>query len=238
MNNTGGFHFIEQTMRKDGGILICEWFNTPLINYNNQAIGAISLIQDITLEMENERLKSEFVSIVSHELRTPVTSIKGSLGLLASGVLKDDQEKSAEMLSIAIKNTDRLQLLINDILDVEKLDSGKIEYTIRKTRCATSQKTAKPWGSIPCAFSSWAIRREVRSRSCCCSHLLKVCPALRNSRVLPTGSWRGFPGMGRVTSKKPICSTTTTAPISAIASAPGFFARTPTRKRNWPAIGK
>jgi len=61
-------------------------------------------------------------------LRTPVTSIKGSLGLLAAGVLKEKPEKSQEMLDIAMKNTDRLQLLINDILDVEKIDSGKIEY--------------------------------------------------------------------------------------------------------------
>lgn len=132
LNNTGGYHFIEQTSRKDGGILICEWFNTPLINYNDKVIGAVSLIQDITLEIENERLKSEFVSIVSHELRTPVTSIKGSLGLLAAGVLKDNPEKTQEMLDIAMKNTDRLQLLINDILDVEKIDSGKIEYHFKE----------------------------------------------------------------------------------------------------------
>lgn len=128
MKDEGGYHFIEQTTRKDGGILICEWYNTPLINQNNKIIGAVSLIRDITMEMENERLKREFVSIVSHELRTPVTSIKGSLGLLAAGVLKEKPEKSQEMLDIAMKNTDRLQLLINDILDVEKIDSGKIEY--------------------------------------------------------------------------------------------------------------
>lgn len=133
LNNTGGHHFIEQTVRKDGGNLICEWFNTPLIDQKDRVIGAVSLIQDITMEMENERLKREFVSIVSHELRTPVTSIKGSLGLLAAGVLEDDPEKSREMLDIAIKNTDRLQLLVNDILDVEKLDSGKIEYHFRET---------------------------------------------------------------------------------------------------------
>jgi PAS domain S-box-containing protein len=133
MSDTGGYHFIEQTIRKDGGSLICEWFNTPLVSQKSKVIGAISLIQDITLEMENERLKREFVSIVSHELRTPVTSIKGSLGLLAAGVLKDNPEKSQEMLDIAVKNTDRLQLLINDILDVEKLDSGKIEYHYKET---------------------------------------------------------------------------------------------------------
>ena len=128
MNDEGGYHFIEQSTRKDGGVLICEWYNTPLINQNNKIIGAVSLIRDITMEMENERLKREFVSIVSHELRTPVTSIKGSLGLLAAGVLKDNPDKSQEMLDIAMKNTDRLQLLINYILDVEKIDSGKIEY--------------------------------------------------------------------------------------------------------------
>ena len=132
ISNTGGYHFIEQTIRKDGGILICEWFNTPLNNQKGQIIGVVSLLQDITLEIENERLKSEFVSIVSHELRTPVTSIKGSLGLLAAGVLKDNPEKSQEMLNIAMKNTDRLQLLINDILDVEKIDSGKIEYHFKE----------------------------------------------------------------------------------------------------------
>ena len=89
------------------------------------------------MEMENERLKREFVSIVSHELRTPVTSIKGSLGLLAAGVLKDKPEKSQEMLDIALKNTDRLQLLINDILDVEKIDSGKIEYHFAESDLCT-----------------------------------------------------------------------------------------------------
>ena len=132
IGNKGGFHFIEQTVRKDGGVLICEWYNTPLISNNDKVIGAVSLIQDITLEFESERLKREFVSIVSHELRTPVTSIKGSLGLLASGILKANPDKSQEMLDIAIKNTDRLQLLINDILDVEKIDSGKIEYHFKE----------------------------------------------------------------------------------------------------------
>jgi len=132
LNQTGGTHFIEQTCRKDGVPLFCEWFNTPLVSNSGKVIGVFSLIQDITLEMENERLKSEFVSIVSHELRTPVTSIKGSLGLLAAGVLKDNPEKTREMLNIAMKNTDRLQLLINDILDVEKLDSGQIEYHFKQ----------------------------------------------------------------------------------------------------------
>jgi CheY-like chemotaxis protein len=72
-------------------------------------------------------LKSEFVSTVSHELRTPLTSIRGALGLLSSGLLGSVAEKGQRMLEIAVTNTDRLVRLINDILDLERIESGKVE---------------------------------------------------------------------------------------------------------------
>ncbi len=131
LDNTGAYHLITENCRKDGSLLFCEWFNTPLIDNQDKVIGVVSLGQDISLEIENEKVKKEFVSIVSHELRTPVTSIKGSLALLASGVLQHDPQKSEEMLRIALQNSDRLQLLLGDILDVEKLDSGKVDYNFR-----------------------------------------------------------------------------------------------------------
>jgi len=87
--------------------------------------------RDLTRRREISRMKSEFVSVVSHELRTPLTSIHGSLGLLASGLL--GSEKGKRMLEIAASNTDRLIRLINDILDVEKLDSGEVE--MHRTVC-------------------------------------------------------------------------------------------------------
>jgi signal transduction histidine kinase len=73
---------------------------------------------------ELDRMKSEFVSVVSHELRTPLTSIRGSLGLVASGAMGELPTEAHEMLRIAVTNTDRLVRLINDILDLERIESG------------------------------------------------------------------------------------------------------------------
>jgi signal transduction histidine kinase len=70
-------------------------------------------------------MKDEFVSVVSHELRTPLTSIYGSLGMLASGLLPTDSEQGKRLLQIAADSTERLVRLINDILDIERIESGK-----------------------------------------------------------------------------------------------------------------
>ena len=113
---------------KNGAMLQCEWLNTPLIEADGKVIALISLIQNVTERLENERIKQEFISIVSHELRTPVTSIKGSLALLDSGIMADDPTKSSELIRIALDNTNRLHMLVNDILDVEKLESGHLDY--------------------------------------------------------------------------------------------------------------
>jgi signal transduction histidine kinase len=74
------------------------------------------------------QLKSGFVSSVSHELRTPLTSIMGVLGLLKSGVEAPHSETAKSMLDIAYNNAERLLLLISDILDIEKIESGKMEF--------------------------------------------------------------------------------------------------------------
>jgi signal transduction histidine kinase len=74
------------------------------------------------------KAKSEFLAITSHELRTPLTSIKGSLALVVNGNIGSLPENINGMLTIALRNTDRLIRLVNDILDVEKIESGKLEY--------------------------------------------------------------------------------------------------------------
>jgi signal transduction histidine kinase len=79
-----------------------------------------------------DSLKDEFVSTVSHELRTPLTSIRGALGLLSSGVLGDMDAKAQNLLRIALTNTDRLVRLINDILDLERMDSGRSVLQVRR----------------------------------------------------------------------------------------------------------
>ena len=133
VEETGGAQLIVENRKRDGSSIQCEWFNTLLTDSSSTNLGVMSLVQDVTEKMATEKLKQEFVSIVSHELRTPVTSIKGSLALLGSGILDDDKDKSREMLDIALLNTNRLQLLINDILDVDKLESGKMDFRFRDT---------------------------------------------------------------------------------------------------------
>ncbi|HZS08251.1 MAG TPA: PAS domain S-box protein [Blastocatellia bacterium] len=114
-----------QGQRKDGEIFPFELsfyeFNTP---EGRQFVGNI---RDLSERHEVDRLKKEFISTVSHELRTPLTSIRGSLSLLASGTLGEIPSEAGEMLSVASRNTVRLISLINDILDLERLESGKME---------------------------------------------------------------------------------------------------------------
>ena len=76
------------------------------------------------------RLRDEFISTVSHELRTPLTSIRGGLGLIEAGVLGKLPEKAEAMVKIALQNSERLVRIINDILDVEKIKSGRLEIHI------------------------------------------------------------------------------------------------------------
>lgn len=90
------------------------------------------VIHDITQHKDVEKMKDEFISIVSHELRTPLTSIKGALGLVASNVLGEMPEKATMLLNIANNNCTRLSLLINDILDLEKIKSRKMDFTFKE----------------------------------------------------------------------------------------------------------
>ncbi|MCT7990110.1 PAS domain S-box protein [Laspinema olomoucense] len=111
--------------RKDGTSFPVEYITTP-IQEQNEIKGAVLTFKDITERQGVERMKDEFISVVSHELRTPLTSIRGSLGLLANGLLESYPEKAERMLQIAVSNTDRLVRLINDILDLERIQSGKV----------------------------------------------------------------------------------------------------------------
>jgi PAS domain S-box-containing protein len=86
-----------------------------------------AFVRDISERKQIDRLKSEFVSTVSHELRTPLTSIRGALGLLAAGLGGELPESAEELVDVALRNSERLMRLVNDILDLEKADAGKLE---------------------------------------------------------------------------------------------------------------
>jgi PAS domain S-box-containing protein len=112
--------------RRDGAEIICEWTVTPLVNFQRDVIAVIAQGQDITAQLEAERMKKEFTSTLSHELRTPLTSIIGSLQLINSGVMGEVDKEVAELTGVAERNGQRLLDLINDILDIEKIESGKL----------------------------------------------------------------------------------------------------------------
>lgn len=90
----------------------------------------VAVIRDVSERRRVEQLKAEFVSTVSHELRTPLTSIAGSLGLLAGGAMGALPEKAGRLIQIAHVNSQRLVRLINDILDIEKIESGKLRLEL------------------------------------------------------------------------------------------------------------
>ncbi len=98
---------------------------------NGGLAGFLGSITDITERKRVEKLKNEFISTVSHELRTPLTSIRGSLGLVSNGVTGALPPKARTMLDIAVKNCDRLVALVNDILDIEKVASGKLVFKMQ-----------------------------------------------------------------------------------------------------------
>lgn len=89
------------------------------------------VVRDITERKRLERMKSEFVSTVSHELRTPLTSIRGAIGLVAAKYAETLPEKGRQMLEMAERNGERLTALINDLLDLEKIESGRMEFEFK-----------------------------------------------------------------------------------------------------------
>ncbi len=99
----------------------------PILDHNGEMVAHVGTIEDITESRAIAQMKNEFISIVSHELRTPLSSIRGSLGLLAADVLKNKPAIAQQMLDIAASETERLVRLVNDILDLERLESGKIK---------------------------------------------------------------------------------------------------------------
>lgn len=118
-----------QVRRKDGSVVPVE-LSTNEIRYEDEHL-FVAIVRDLTERKRIERMRKEFVSMVSHELRTPLTSIRGSLGLIAGGVAGDLPEQAKQLITIAYNNSERLARLINDILDIEKIESGKMSFTMK-----------------------------------------------------------------------------------------------------------
>jgi PAS domain S-box-containing protein len=116
--------------RSNGTGFPAEFFLNPILDQGRFS-GSVLSFRDISQRYALDRMKDEFVSTVSHELRTPLTSIRGALGLLSSGMLGTINEKAANLLRIALSNSERLVRLINDILDLERTQSGREPLAFR-----------------------------------------------------------------------------------------------------------
>jgi PAS domain S-box-containing protein len=122
-------------LRRDGEAFPVEITASPLVD-DGHISGAVVVFRDMTQRREVERMKNEFLSVVSHELRTPLTSIRGSLGLLAGGGLVELNAQASRMVSIALESSERLTRLINDILDIERLESGSLPMDLQPREAA------------------------------------------------------------------------------------------------------
>ena len=134
--NTDKFYSGEhRIIRKDGSSRWGEVKVSCVVDVNQGGEIYIIQINDVTHKREVDRVKGEFIATVSHELRTPLTSIKGALDLVSRTKAFKENAPAARLLEIATSNTERLIILVNDILDMEKISSGKDNFAYQDVSC-------------------------------------------------------------------------------------------------------
>ena len=131
-DNPGGQHlgetYAEQINMETGRVVLVHL--APVI-WRNEFLGTVSIFRDITHEVEVDRLKSEFVATVSHELRTPMTSIRGYVDVLLMGAAGALSESQSHFLEIVKGNTERLNILVNDLLDISRIEAGRVTLSLQ-----------------------------------------------------------------------------------------------------------
>jgi signal transduction histidine kinase len=132
-------HLETQIAKKNGEIIDVDVSLSVLKDPEGRVTGSIGVVRDITERKEAEKklkeamdLKSQFISTVSHELRTPLTIIKEDIAIIMDGAAGRVKPKQREMLEMAQRNIDRLARLINDVLDFQKLQSGKAKFNMQE----------------------------------------------------------------------------------------------------------
>ncbi|HEY9799315.1 MAG TPA: PAS domain S-box protein [Leptolyngbyaceae cyanobacterium] len=156
-------HHQNQLLTKSQAEKVIAWNNTLLRDSQGQVIGTMSIGEDITQRQALDKIKNEFVSVVSHELRTPMTSIQGGLNLLVKGLVKLDSEKGKRIIQIASENAERLVRLVNDILDLERLQSGKVNLV--KQKVEASELLSKAADLMQLMFQKAEINLSVSTQS-------------------------------------------------------------------------
>ncbi len=128
--------------RKDGTLIDIALTLSPVRDAKGTIVGGSKIARDITEQRALDRMKNEFISIVSHELRTPLTAIRGSLGLILRGVYDKKPDKKHRMIEIAAEQSDRLVRLVNDILDLQRLESSSMKLDLQVCDAAALMQQA------------------------------------------------------------------------------------------------
>ncbi len=120
-----------EMVNRDGSSRWVTISATAIRDESGHFVMSRSTLFDISERRKIDQMKKDFISVVSHELRTPLTSIRGSLGLVAAGVYDKKPEKMRDMIEIAARQSDRLVRLVNDILDLRRLESGQTQFNFK-----------------------------------------------------------------------------------------------------------
>nr|WP_272955429.1 response regulator [Pedococcus badiiscoriae] len=123
-------HSQYRVVRPDGSVREVLGLGKAIRDEHGELVRLVGTVQDITDQRALERMKDDFVGVISHELRTPLTSIRGALGLIAGGAVGSLPPKAQRMADVALNSCQRLVRLVNDILDVEKMAAGKLEFDL------------------------------------------------------------------------------------------------------------
>lgn len=158
-------HHNNVILTKSGEERVIAWNNTVLQDLQGDVIGTLSIGEDITERQVIERMKDEFISVVSHELRTPLTSIHGALNLLSSDLVEIQSDKGRRVIEIAAESAERLVRLVNDILELERLESGKIRLS--KQVCDAMQLLEKATELLQVVANRAGITLRVSPRAIC-----------------------------------------------------------------------
>ncbi|MEM9004696.1 MAG: PAS domain S-box protein [Cyanobacteria bacterium P01_F01_bin.86] len=135
------------------------WNTTVLKDTQGNSMGILSVGEDITERYAVDRIKDEFISVVSHELRTPLTSIHGALDLLATGLIDPQSDRGKHVFSLAVENSERLVQLVNDILELERLESAKIK--LHQTSISTRELTQRAYELMELMAERESIQMEI-----------------------------------------------------------------------------
>lgn len=128
-SSTEATDFFSEEITLDNGRVVAVSLSP--VSTRAEFLGTVSIFRDITHQVEVDRLKSEFVATVSHELRTPMTSIRGYTDILLMGAAGALNEQQKSFLSVVKSNTERLNILVNDLLDISRIEAGKVSLNMQ-----------------------------------------------------------------------------------------------------------